>query len=131
MKREIITINEYGRLKMPTDINTVWMSEPELVELFCTTAGVIYAGIKAIFKENVLHDHKVRKYVRLENGNGADVYNLEFIIALVFRIHSQGAARLREYILRTLGTVSKQPAIHILMPCAREKERCSSRPVFN
>lgn len=41
--------------------------------------------IKAIIKSDTLHDNEVCKYVRLENGNGADVYNLEVIIALAFR----------------------------------------------
>lgn len=82
MKREIITIDEYGRLNMPTDTVSVWMTEAEIVELFGTTAGAVHTGIKAIFKENALHDYEVRKYVRLKNGNGADVYNLEWLSPL-------------------------------------------------
>ena len=66
MKREIITIDEYGRLNMPTDTVSVWMTEAEIVELFGTTAGAVHTGIKAIFKENALHDYEVRKYVRLK-----------------------------------------------------------------
>ena len=116
-ERNIITIDEYGRLNMPTDTANVWMTEPELVELFGTTAGAVNAGIRAIIESDTLHDYEVCKYVRLENGNGADVYNLEMVVALAFRIHAQGATRLREYILRTLGTVSKRPAINILMTC--------------
>lgn len=83
MKREIITIDEYGGLKMPTDTAAIWMTEAELVELFGTTAGTIHTSIKAIFKENALHDYEVRKYVRLENGNRADVYNLEWLSPLL------------------------------------------------
>lgn len=129
-ERNIITIDEYGRLNMPTDINTVWMSETEIVELFGTTAGVVYAGIKTIFKENALHDYDVCKCIRPDSGNSADVYNLEMVVALAFRIRSQGATKLREYILRTLGTVSKQPAINILMACTR-KTSGYSRRIFN
>ena len=73
MKREIITIDEYGGLKMPSDTAAIWMSEAEIIELFGTTAGAVHTGIKAIFKENALHDYEVCKYVRSENGNGADV----------------------------------------------------------
>ena len=130
MKREIITIDEYGRLNMPTDTVSVWMTESEIVELFGTTAGTIRAAIKAILKENVLHGYEVCRYVRLENGNGADVYNTEVVVALAFRIHSQGAARLREYILRTLGAANKRPAINILMACTR-KTNGHSRQISN
>lgn len=131
MKREIITIDEYGRLNMPTVTAHIWMSEPELVELFGTTAGVVHTGIKTIFKENALHDYEVCKCVRLNSGNRADVYNMEVIISLAFRIRSHEATRFREYILRTLGTVTKQPTINILMACTREKDGCGSGQVFN
>ena len=130
MKREIITIDEYGRLNIPTGTVSVWMTEAEIVELFGTTAGAVHAAIKAILKENVLHDYEVCRYVRLENGNGADVYNTEVVVALAFRIRSQGAARLREYILRTLGAANKRPAINILMACTRKTDG-HSRQISN
>lgn len=130
MKREIITIDEYGRLDIPTDTAAIWMTEAEIVELFGTTAAAVHTGIKAIFKENVLHDYEVCKCIRLDSGNSADVYNLEMVVALAFRIRSQGATKLREYILRTLGAVDKQPAINILMACTR-KTSGHSRQIFN
>lgn len=121
-ERNIITIDEYGRLNMPTDAAAIWMTETEIVELFGTTIGTVHAGIKAILEENVLHDYEVCQYVRLENGNGVDMYNLEMVVALAFRIRSQGATRLREYILRTLCAVNKQPAINILMACTHKTD---------
>lgn len=123
--RNIIKIDECGGLKMPTDTANVWMTAMELAELFGTTAGAVHTRIKALLKENVLRDYEVCKYIRLENGNGADVYNLEIIIAIAFRIHAQGATRLREYILHTLDTVSKRPAINILMTCSRKTDEYS------
>ena len=130
MKREIITIDEYGRLDIPTDTAAIWMTEAEIVELFGTTAAAVHTGIKTIFKENVLHDYEVCKCIRLDSGNSADVYNMEVVVALAFRIRSQGATKLREYILRTLGAVDKQPAINILMACTRKTSGHSQR-IFN
>ncbi len=129
-ERNIITIDEYGRLNLPTDIHTVWMSEAEIVELFGTTVGTVHAGIKAIFKENVLHDYEVCKCIRLDSGNSADVYNFEMLVALAFRIRSQGATRIRKYILRTLGAVNKQPVINVLMTCTH-KTSGHSRQILN
>lgn len=100
MKREIITIDEYGRLNMPTDTVSVWMTEAEIVELFGTTAGAVHTGIKALLKENALHDYEVRKYVLLENGNGADVYNLEMVVALAFRLNTCPAAVFRKWLVK-------------------------------
>lgn len=130
MKREIITIDEYGRLNIPTDTVSVWMTEAELIGMFDATAGAVHTAIKAIFKENGLHAYNVCKCIRLDSGNSADVYNLEMVVALAFRIRSQGATKLREYILRTLGAVDKQPAINILMACTRKTSGHSQR-IFN
>lgn len=106
------------------------MTEAEIVELFGTAAGAVSSAIKAIIKSDALNDYEVCACVRLDSGNRVDVYNLEMVVALAFRIRSQGATKLREYILRTLGTVSKQPAINILMACTR-KTSGHSRQIFN
>lgn len=101
MKRETITIDEYGRLNIPTDTVSVWMTEAEIVELFGTTAGAVHTGIKTIFKENVLHDYDVCKCIRLDNGNNADVYNMKVIIALVFRLNTYPASVFRKWLVNT------------------------------
>lgn len=100
MKREIITIDEPGRLNMPTDTAAIWMTEAEIVKLFGTTAGTIRAAIKAIFKENVLHDYEVCTCVRLDSGNSVDVYNMEVIIALAFRLNTYLASVFRKWMVK-------------------------------
>lgn len=128
MKRDKITISENTVIVTGSNI---WMTEAEIVELFGTTAGAVYAGIKTIFKENALHDYEVCKCIRLDSGNSADVYNMEVVVALAFRIRSQGVTKLREYILHTLGAVSKRPAINILMMGCTRKTSGHSRQIFN
>ena len=106
MKRDKITISE--NMVIVTG-GTIWMTETEIVELFGTTAGAVHTGTKAILKENALHDYEVCKCIRLDSGNSADVYNLEMVVALAFRIRSQGVTKLREYILHTLGERINNP----------------------
>ena len=103
MKRErnIITIDERGRLNIPTDTVSVWMTEAEIVELFGTTARVVHTAIKTIFKENVLHDYEVCKCIRLGSGNSADVYNMEVVVALAFRLNTYPASVFRKWLVRT------------------------------
>ena len=101
MKREIITIDKYGRLDIPTDTAAIWMTEAEIVELFGTTAGAVHTGVKAIFKGNVLHDYDVCKCIRLDNGNNADVYNMEVVASLAFRLNARNAAVLRKWLIAT------------------------------
>lgn len=71
-ERNIIRIDGYGRLNLPTDTTDIWVTGAEIVELFGTTAGAVHAGIKAILEENVLHDYEVCRYIRLGNGNRAE-----------------------------------------------------------
>lgn len=128
MKRDIITISEN---RVAVTGSEVWMTATELAGLFGTTVGAVNGAIKAVIKSDVLNDYEVCKYVRLENGNGADVYNLEMVVVLAFRIQSHSAAKFREYILHTLGTVSKPTAINILVTCPRKTDGHSNEQFFN
>lgn len=102
MERNIITMTENGTVILPKDIARVWMSEPELVELFGVIAPTFRAAIRAVYKSGVLKEYEVQKYVRLENGYNADVYAFPMIVALAFRINTYGARQVRNAILERL-----------------------------
>lgn len=102
MERSIITIGESGNIIMPNNITDIWMSEPELVELFGITAPALRAAVRAIYKSGVLKEYEVQKYIRLENGYHADVFNLTMIVSLAFRINSFGAEQVRNAILKRM-----------------------------
>ena len=95
-------MDECGRVAVPSDATNVWMSEMELVRLFDTIAPTLRAAIKAIYKSNVLKEYEVQKYIRLENGYNADVFNFPMIVALAFRIDSFGAEQVRNALLKKL-----------------------------
>ncbi|MFT0285907.1 hypothetical protein [Bacteroides thetaiotaomicron] len=102
MERSIITIGESGNIIMPNNTTDIWMSEPELVELFGIIAPTLRAAIRAIYKSGALKEYEVHKYIRLENGYHADVFNLPMIVALAFRINGFGAEQMRNAILERL-----------------------------
>ena len=56
MKRTIITMDEYGRVAVPSDTANVWMSEMELVRLFDVIAPTLRAAIRAVYKSEVLSE---------------------------------------------------------------------------
>ena len=85
MKRNIITIE--GKSVTVTG-NDVWMTAWEIGELFNVTTTAVNAAIQAILKTDVLNDFEVYRYVRLENGLNADVYSLEIIIPIAFRLNT-------------------------------------------
>jgi len=103
MERGIITITECGTVILPDVPNeSVWMSEPELVELFGVIAPTLRAAIRAVYKSGVLKEYEVQRYIQLENGYNADVLGLQMIAALTFRINSFGAEQVRNVILERL-----------------------------
>lgn len=102
MKRGIMTIGESGNIIMPEIVTDIWMSEPELVELFGVVVPILRAAVRAVYKSGVLKAYEGRKYVRLENGYYSDVFGLPMIAALAFRINSFGAEQVRNVILEKL-----------------------------
>lgn len=102
MERNIITMSESRNIIIPDNVAYIWMSEPELVELFGIIAPALRAAIRAVYKSGVLNEHEVQKYVRLENGYHADVFSFPMIVALAFRINSSGAEQVRKILFERL-----------------------------
>ena len=95
-------MGESGNIIMPDNVASIWMSEPELVELFGIIVPTLRVAIHAVYKSGVLKEHEAQKYVRLENGYHADVFSFPMIVALAFRINSLGAEQVRNAIIERL-----------------------------
>lgn len=85
MKRDIIIIEDKA---VSVTGNNVWMTAGEIAGLFHTGVPAVNVAIKAIFKADVLSDYEVCRYIQLENGLYADVYSLEIIIPVAFRLNT-------------------------------------------
>ena len=101
-ERNIITIDEYGNISLPTDIGATAMTEWEICELFGVIAPTVRAGIKALCKSEVLNIYDIKRIIRISDRYSAEVYNLETIAALAFRIESFGAAKVRKVLLERI-----------------------------
>lgn len=102
MERSTITMSESGNIIIPDNVASIWMSEPELVELFGVIVPTLRAAIRAVYKSGVLKEYEVQKYVRLENGYHADVFGFPIIVALAFHIDSFGAEQVRKAMFERL-----------------------------
>ena len=91
-----------GRIAVPSDTASGWMSEMELVTLFDVIAPTLRAAIRAVYKSGVLQPCEVERHIRLTNGYYADVYALPMVLALAFRINTPNAARVRNALLERL-----------------------------
>ena len=122
MKREILLLDENGTLLVPTNTNRIGMTEFEIAALFGVIAPTIRAAIKAVYKSGVIREGDAKQYLNKTNGNGIEVYNIEMIFALAFRIDSCGANKVREYLFRTLHANGRRSTVHILLTCSRNAE---------
>ena len=102
MKREVITIDKYGKVAVPSDTTNVWMSEMELVELFGVIVPTLRAAIRAVYKSGVLIPCKVERHVKLPNGYIVDVYAIPMLVTLAFRINTSNAVMVRNALLERL-----------------------------
>ena len=101
-ERNIITMDGQGNIFLPTDIGATAMTEWEICELFGVIAPTVRAGIKALCKSGVLSVYDIRRIIRISDRYSAEVYNLETIAALSFRIESFGAAKVRKVLLERI-----------------------------
>ena len=100
MERAIITINESGRVNIPS--GNVWMSEMELVELFGVIAPTLRTAIRAIYKSGTLNPTTTQQYDLATPQSWAIFYNLEVVVALAFRLNTYEASRIRQKVLENL-----------------------------
>ena len=122
MKRErnIIKINKHGNISMPIDMRTTSMSEWEICELFGITTMTFRVAVKAIYKSGVLRDSEVKPNIRLPDKCSIDVYGLEMVVALAFRIHSYGAERVRNAVIEKLYLRKEKTSIFFSLDCRKE-----------
>lgn len=123
MEREIITIDENGRLFIPAHSVSIWMSEAELIDLFDVLCSTLRATIKAVYKSGILKKFEVEHYDQISKGCSVIRYNLQMIIALAFRIDSFGALKIREYVCHNFGVRDNPPVLNILITGGRKAEK--------
>ena len=117
MKRDIITIDEYGKVFLPTNMEATAMSEWELCDLLGVTAPTFRAGIKALCKSGVLREYGIRRNIRVSDNCCMEVYNLEAIVALAFHIGTFGAEKVRNAVLERLYLRKEKTNILHNKPC--------------
>ena len=102
MKRTVIIVDGNGRLSIPSNLEDLWMSESELIDMLYITAPKLNAVIRAIYKEGMLSMSEVQRREELSKGIWQTLYGLPMVVAICFRLNSNGAAQLRDAIIKRL-----------------------------
>lgn len=100
MEREIITITENGAVSMPTA--PVWMTQQEMSDAFNVFGSDIRKAVHAIYKNMELLESETKWYIRQDNGISYDVYSLEMVIAVSFKLRSRESMAFRRFIMDRL-----------------------------
>ena len=107
MERGIITISENGTVTMPTA--PVWMTMQEMADLFMVFYYDIRKAMRAIYKGHELLEEKTKRYIRQDNRIRYEVYSLEMVIALAFRLRSKECMAFRRFVMGRLTMNNRQP----------------------
>ena len=111
MKRTTITMDGNGILSIPSNLENLWMSEGELVDMLHVTAPKLNSVIRAIYKEGMLLMSKVQQRQELSKGIWQTLYGFPMVVAICFRLTSNGAAQLRDAIFKRLYGAKEKTAI--------------------
>ena len=90
--------------------NEIWMTAGEIAGLFHTGVPAVNAAIRAVRKSDVLNDYEVCRYIQLENGLYADVYSLEIIIPVAFRLNTYCTHVFRTWLVEKALSKEKRQA---------------------
>ena len=124
MERGIMTIRENGTVTMPTA--PVWMTMQEMADLFMVFYYDIRKAMRAIYKGHELLEEKTKRYIRQDNRIRYEVYSLEMVIALAFRLRSKECMAFRKFIMERLYAPNREKPLHLFFSLsdANPRYRC-------
>ena len=117
MNRGIITISETGVVIVPTA--PIWMTKFEIADMFGVFSYDIRKAIRAIYKNKELSETDTMKYIKQTDGISYDVYNLEMVIAIAFRICSKETLLFRRFVISEICTAKKGNPITLFFSCGK------------
>ncbi len=115
--RGIITISETGAVIMPTA--PVWMTKFEIADLFGIFSYDIRKAIRVIYKSKELNEAGTMRYIRQPDGISYDVYSLEMVIAVAFRICSKESILFRRFVVSKASAGTKGTPVTLLVSCGK------------
>ena len=117
MKRGIITISENGVVGV--SIAPVWRTQFEIADLFGVFSCDIRKAIHAIYRNKELNEIETHKYIKHTDGISYDVYNLEMVIAVAFRICSRESILFRQFVINEISATKKETPITLFLSCGK------------
>ena len=102
-QRNIIKWNEYSEyteLTIPS--GEIWMSEPELVDLFGVFIPKLRNAIKALYKEELVRPYEAERTIKVQRNQYLIVYNMEVVLLLAFRLNTYQTKAVRKELIERI-----------------------------
>ena len=123
MNRGIITISENGAVIMPTA--PVWMTQQEMCDTFNVFDCDIRRAIHTIYKNMELLEGETMRHIKHDGRICYDVYSLEMVIAIAFRLRTKECMAFRRFIMDKLYTSNREKSVHLFFSISDTHSRCT------
>ena len=123
MDRGIITISESGTVTIPTA--PIWMTQQELCDAFNVFGCDIRRAIRAIYKNMELSEEETMRHVRQDGRICYDVYSLEMVIAIAFRLRTKECMVFRRFIMDKIRSANRENSVHLFFSLSDTHPRCT------
>ncbi len=107
MERGIITISENGAVAMPTA--PVWMTQQEMSDAFNVFGCYVRKVIATIYKNKELSEEETVRHVRQDGRISYDVFSLEMVITIAFRLRTKECMAFRRFVMGRLNANGSKP----------------------
>ena len=84
-----------GNWEVEVATGEVWMTRSEIARVFGVFVAAVHANIRAIYRSGSLSEYRTHREMK-----HVDLYNLEMIAALAFRLRSPQSEAFRQWLLR-------------------------------
>ena len=106
-------MTEGGKVSMP--LIEVWMTKEEITDMFGLPEALVYRTIRFIYKKSELYEHETADRIPFprheHQGWTIEVYNLDLILYLTYKLPSRNAQIFRKYM--TNKAYERSPYEHI------------------
>ena len=123
MARGIITISKNGVVTIPTA--PVWMTQQEMSDAFNVFGCDIRRAIHAIYKNMELSEEETMRHVRQDGRICYDVYSLEMVVAIAFRLRTKESVAFRRFIMDKLRSVNGKNSVYLFFSLSDTHPRCT------
>ena len=103
-ERNIIKWNEYSEYtELTVPSGEIWMSEPEMVDLFGVFIPKLRNAIKALYKEEQVKPYEAERTIKVRRNVYLTVYNMEVVLLLAFRLDTYQTRAVRRELMERIS----------------------------